>query len=128
MKSSFLQRNVQQHQRNVVAWRAAPPSRDSIKNPLFHFVPRQGCRLTDNFPNAFDAKHFSPRIKNFRDAVGVQNDAVTRLELQFQARRSIDCVRQRAEDCAPRFKQQRALPAAHQHCRRMPGTGKDHSA
>src|SRR6266481_3731365 len=30
--------NVHQHERHVVGRRAAPPSRDSIKNPLFHFL------------------------------------------------------------------------------------------
>ncbi len=63
--------NVHQHERNVIGWRAFPPGSHAIENALFHFVGRQGRRLTDNFLDAFDAEHLSPGIENLGDPVGI---------------------------------------------------------
>lgn len=63
--------NVHQHERNVISRRSLPPSSDGVKNGLFHFLGRQERNLSDDFPDAGDAEHLSPRIENFGDPVCV---------------------------------------------------------
>jgi len=67
-------------------------------------------------------------LKTFRDAVGVQDDAVARLKLQFQARRSIDGVRQHPEDCASAIQAAKGLCPRHTNIAGgCPAPAKNHS-
>ena len=127
-RRNLVSANVHEHERNVIGRRALPPRSHAIENALFHFAGRQGRRLADNFLEAFDAEHLSPRIEHFANPVGIQEDAVVRLELHLQAGSGIHGVRQRAENHAAGLEQQRPLATAREHCRGMASSGKDHGA
>src|SRR5262250_1413383 len=78
--------NFDEDYRNVVDGRAFAPCGDAVEQALLHFGKRQERSFAHEFLNAGHTKHLTPRIKYIGDAVRIEYDAVTGVQIHVESR------------------------------------------
>jgi hypothetical protein len=75
--------NFNNDERNVIHERAVAPRSHAIKDCSPHFRQGKLCRIEDYLRKPFDPEHLFLMIKDLNEPVRVENQAITRCELNF---------------------------------------------
>jgi hypothetical protein len=95
----------------------------AVKNLVFHILQRQRGGLADNFAEAFDAQHIALLVEAFREAVGVDDEAIAGLDGHDDGGFATHGVFQQAENGAAGFEKARSLSRLDDHSGRMSCVG-----
>src|SRR5215469_5679595 len=112
---------------HVISERAVSPCSDTVEDRLSHFRKCSLCRLADQLFEAFDAEHFVTLIEDLDKPVGVKNQAVPRVQVNFVGGLRWSCIAEATEDPALRSEQAETT-IRDQHCRGMACGGKGQAA
>src|SRR5580692_10405344 len=120
--------NFDEDQGDVVGGRALAPFGYAVQDAFLHFVEGEAGSFADDFLHAFDAEHFAAGIEDVGDAVGVEHDAVARVEIHVEGGFGVHGFGESAENHAAGFEQARLGAVVRDHGGRMSSAGEDHAA